>query len=322
MNFQNYLRIISLLVIFLAGCSPLSQPFKPNKSKLGNSLVKYDLGNDVAINKVKGTSPEMGVLLSQAVANQLIQNNIIAYLGDRGSSPYVLDGRVEGWRGGDATAPPLVVRWTLRKKNGEIVGVYIYKVTGSGHDWNYNPELFLDNIGKTTASVVFNKIAVRPIEIFSKVDTKKSIWVKSVRNAPGDGNIALVRAIKYALSDSGTNIVESQKNADLILSGEVAVTSPVSGLQQVEILWNLNHRGGGRIGQLRQKNSMTAGTLDEKWGGVALDIAFAAIRAIQKMSKNTFGPTKKKEERDRLNAIKFKPQDTNVKIPLPSLSPE
>jgi hypothetical protein len=60
----------------------------------------------------------------------------------------------------------------------------------------------------------------------------------------------------------------------------VTVTPPVSGKQKVSIAWTLRRADGDQIGEVKQENAVTAGSLDKVWGLTAYDAANAAAAGI------------------------------------------
>ena len=282
---NNIIFVGYLTLITLSGCGSLPKPFKPMKENSQNILVEYRVNNDIAVTVIDGAPDSMGKLLSRYIADQFVKNNLISYIGDRGSSEYILSGRVEGWRGGAATAPPLRLIWHLKDRYGSILKEYVYEVYGTEYEWNYEFSKIAKVIAKKISHAVMQVVPSDTDPAFYKLAFDKYLWVADVSDAPGDGNNSLKLSIKTVLSDSGVKIVDDKQKASVFLSGLVSVGPTFFNNQKVKILWLLKTSDGFEIGRARQRSTVSAGSLDGEWGEMSDTIAIAASRGLIKILK-------------------------------------
>lgn len=311
-----------LFFITLFGCGPLPKPFRPVEGKPQNVLVEYRVNNDIAVSVVHGTPDVMGKLLSQYIADQFVKNNLISYVGDRGSSQYILYGRVQGWRGGTASAPPLRLLWLLTDRQGNILKEYLYQVYGTEYEWNYEFSKMAKMIAKKISHAVMQEVPNDIDPAFDKIVSDKYLWIGDVANAPGDGNSSLKLSIKTVLRDFGVKIVNDVKKANVFLSGIVSIKPTILNNQRVKILWLLKTPDGYEIGRARQISSVSAGTLEGKWGRMAETISAAAAGGLIKIlkidqSKNLAVEYKKKLE---IPALDYKSK--GMVVPRQGLAPD
>jgi len=108
------------------------------------------------------------------------------------------------------------------------------------------------------------------------------VWINTVKNAPGDGNQSLKRAIKAVIKGAGLIVARDKRYAEFVLDTVVNVGPPDNdNLQRVEIVWTVSTTDDREIGKATQKNLVRAGTFAAAWGEVAVIVAEAALKGIQ-----------------------------------------
>ena len=116
---------------------------------------------------------------------------------------------------------------------------------------------------------------------------KPIIWgrpaflIKPVMGAPGNGNRELTTAIKKALRARDLTISDDPRQAGYVVSGKVTVSDPVNGRQRTSIVWTVKTLNGQEVGRAVQENAVRAGSLDGRWGRVAVIVAKAAADGIE-----------------------------------------
>ncbi len=104
----------------------------------------------------------------------------------------------------------------------------------------------------------------------------RRVRVAGVSGAPGDGDTALAGAVRRALLRLGARIVGAEGESDYQIAGQVDLTPPSGGRQEITIRWVVNGADGSELGDVVQRNAIRAGALDRPWGAVAGVIAAAA----------------------------------------------
>jgi len=101
-----------------------------------------------------------------------------------------------------------------------------------------------------------------------------------VTGSPGRGNDELYIAMRKVLRDAGWPVVKKPGKTTLSISGQVALTAPKSGMQQVKLAWAVTLPTGKVLGTVRQANDVPAGSLNKGWGQTAGYAAEAAAEGI------------------------------------------
>ena len=105
---------------------------------------------------------------------------------------------------------------------------------------------------------------------------RRRVRVVGVSGAPGDGDTALAGALRRALLRLGARIAGAEGESDYQIAGQVEMTPPSVGRQEITIRWVVNGADGSELGVVAQRNAIRAGALDRPWGAVAGVIAAAA----------------------------------------------
>jgi hypothetical protein len=109
------------------------------------------------------------------------------------------------------------------------------------------------------------------------------ILVKTVDGAPGDGNQALMLAIKQALRVRDFMVTEDPRQAVFLIDGRVEIAPPANGRQRAKVVWTVSTVSGGQVGRAIQENTIPAGSLNGAWGQVAAMVANAAAEGVEEL---------------------------------------
>ena len=107
--------------------------------------------------------------------------------------------------------------------------------------------------------------------------------VQPVQGAPGDGRISLTNALRQELKKNGVALSQHKVAGGYIVRGQVRLSKPSNGQQNVQIIWNVYDGQGNRVGTVSQKNSIPTGSLNGAWGPTAEAAASAAAKGIVKL---------------------------------------
>ncbi len=109
----------------------------------------------------------------------------------------------------------------------------------------------------------------------------RQLYVRTVDGAPGDGRNALPSALTYLLKQHGYTVTtDPQASGTITLAGTVTVDPAKAGQQHVKIAWHVLKPDGTDVGQVSQENDVPPGTLDGKWGEIAMAVALAGVDDI------------------------------------------
>ena len=109
------------------------------------------------------------------------------------------------------------------------------------------------------------------------------ILVKTVEGAPGDGNQALMLAIKQSLRVRDFMVTEDPRQAVFLIEGRVEIAPPANGRQRAKVVWTVTTVSGGQVGRAVQENAIPAGSLNGAWGQVATMVANAAADGVEEL---------------------------------------
>lgn len=106
------------------------------------------------------------------------------------------------------------------------------------------------------------------------------VEIAPVTGAPGDGNVSLTRQMKTHLARLGPLLQDKPDGADFVVQGNVRMV-PIPGHQQrVEIQWVVKKPDGEERGKVVQLNDIPAGSLDHYWADVADVVATEAAGGV------------------------------------------
>jgi hypothetical protein len=270
-------RFLALGVLaLLAACQPLPQPFQPSAQEKGAAVAMLPKDtHGISILEISGLPSALSGPLRAAIAQRLRDEDIPAAvdIGHRGA--FLLRG--------EASLTPLSpqeeevqIAWFLVPPDGGDVRM-INRRDAIPRGQAQNPTIpQLDRIarGVTTALVPMLNPTVAEAQGVRGV----SVW--GVDGAPGDGKLALKRALEFILRENGVPIVERDTPEALVVSGTVSLAKPVSGVQLIRLRWVLLMPDGSELGTVEQENQIPAGSLDNNWGEAAIFAAEGAFEGL------------------------------------------
>ena len=108
----------------------------------------------------------------------------------------------------------------------------------------------------------------------------KVVAVVPVEGSPGAGNGELTEAMRRALKSAGWPVVEAPRADALVVRGHVDLAQASGASQKVALRWVIETPQGKSLGDVKQANSVPAGSLDAGWGPAAAAVADAASPGI------------------------------------------
>ena len=110
-----------------------------------------------------------------------------------------------------------------------------------------------------------------------------AVAVTSVKGSPGRGNAELTRAMRDVLETAGWPVLPSPRKDALTITGKVELGGVINGQQTVRLTWVVARPDGQVLGDLKQENTVEAGSLDQGWGENAGFVTEAAAEGIFKL---------------------------------------
>ena len=168
------------------------------------------------------------------------------------------------------------IRWRLTAPSGDVVSEFVQLVRGSRQDWEEGDPALGRVIGSGAVGPILGSIGGAGQAAAEAPAALRRVRIAGVSGAPGDGDTALADAVRRALLRHGARVVGADGESDYQIVGQVDVTPPSGGRQDITIRWVVNGADGSELGDVVQRNAIRAGALDQPWGAVAGVIAAAA----------------------------------------------
>ena len=309
--FRSRRRAISLALSFilcvaLAACGDLPRPFQPaDKSTQAWSAPGDVAWGSIVVPPIGGLPAEQSEALVEEVVEALQLRDVpaSAHAGGRGS--IVLAGHVSVAAG--------KLRWSLIGPDG---------VTALRFE---EPRLDAPSIGKAAADLeaIATRAAGRVAAVLkppAAEDPSRPIQVpvvvETVRGAPGDGGVALARAMRHSLARVGVTVANAPNENNLTLQGWVRVVrdDTVADSATVTITWDVLHPDGTRLGTITQSNRVDAHRLTGTWGILPRLVARAGAPGIAQLLEQPV--VRRVAEAQRQKALSEPPTRALTQAPL------
>jgi uncharacterized lipoprotein YmbA len=269
--------LLAALLLALAACQPLPHPFEDSAPPPNSPLMTPPDSAGIVVLPVAGAPGTTARDLADAMATALQDNDIPAGTGARNRGSYVLQGRATT-RGMPDGRMQVTVAWEMTGPDGKVTGQQQASTVMTASAWLDGGAGIADLVSPAApplAKLIESNIPA-PVP-----GSDPLIAVHQATGAPGDGSQALATAMSAALRRVQVSLADFPGAVpNYVVEVQVAVAPPVSGKQKVSIDWTLNRPDGSQVGQVKQENAVTAGSLDKVWGLTAYDAANAAASGI------------------------------------------
>ena len=275
MRFRTSLPAAYLLAFALVACGELPQPFATDASELNpaDSLQPIDAAGIVVT--VEGGAAADAAALASAIAQALREREVPATTsaGNEGSLSLVAEVTDAGG--------VLAARWSLSGPDDAAMGGFEQRLTPA----EIGDQRALALRASEAAAAVIGLLgdAAR-----GNQTTEPPVFVVlPVAGAPGDGPVALMKAMEMALASGGARLAEEPGPGVFVVSGEVSVTEDSAESQRLAVLWEVHDPEGKRLGTVAQENSVPTGRLEGRWGSLAAAIASGGADGVRNLVRRT-----------------------------------
>ncbi len=257
------------LLLLVAGCQPLPQPFAHN-GDVDKQLLALPDYPGVIVLPVSDAPDPTAAMLAEAVAAKLRDANVPASTSGGNKHSMFLQGRVED----DGITAQIV--WELFDPDGGVIDGRVQPLNSTPMAaWQTADPSLMEKLGGGIGPEIASMVQVAaPIERIGL-----QIAVPVVAGAPGDGDSSLASAIRQQLVAAGVQVLPPTPEL-AGLRGRVSVIPADAGFEEVRIDWVFLDPDGRESGVVAQANRVPTGSLDGAWGGVAQLVAEAAVPAI------------------------------------------
>jgi hypothetical protein len=220
------------------------------------------------------------VALAEAVAAAFARHDVIATTGAGNLRSWLLTAVAETAPAAASTDQLDVrIRWSLADTKGTEQGRFDQRRRVPAAAWRAGDAPLLAELAEAAATA----LAPRLGDGNAPGLTPRILTVHSVVGAPGDGNIALRRALAFALEKRGYRLSDEIAPDGIIITGTVRITPRGAAGDDVAIIWTALGPDGATLGTVDQQNRVPAGSLSGTWGIAAIEVAGAATPGIARL---------------------------------------
>ncbi len=272
-------RLSLLLVLLLASCGDLPEPFLGNPGAAGRILAQPPTPR-------LAVPPPANALLPDGASRQFA-SALAAGLQAQEVPAVAEKVRANDWQlltTAETRGSTIVPIFSVVNPKGEDKG----RTEGSPvptQAWATATPQILEQAANDAApkitdllnSIQTAVLRADPNSLYNRV---AKVQVAQVTGAPGDGNVSLTKQIKTHLAALGPLVQDTASGADFIVQGNVRMTPIGGGQQRVEIQWSVKVPSGDERGKVVQLNDVPVGSLDHYWADVAVAVATEAAGGI------------------------------------------
>lgn len=294
--------LVLVLVLLLAGCAAITEPFgiedpfaipQPFQGVARNNEMLQPAVSgitSVLVETPKGLDPEFATELQRKLIRDLDDRDIGAVT-EPMDGTWVLKSRAAVVSTADDKGPKRnVVIWRLFDPAHALKTEFSVEYSGTGVE-DVVPRLpdLARQVGDNVLAAVTpagTSVSAGLSDTVAQADTASTsddIGIGSINGAPGDGNLALARALQAALPQRGFKVAADASKSPWRVQCVVTVQKMSAKLDKVTIVWSLLNNQSKVAGTLKQENPVPHGSLGKSWGPVAAYAAEGAADGVQQI---------------------------------------
>ena len=269
------LALVLILCVALAACGDLPRPFQPTDKSTQAWTVPGDVAwGSILVPPIGGLPAQQSAALVDEVVKALRLRDVPASTHASGRGSIVLVGRVSVAAG--------KLRWSLIAPYGETALRFEEPSPGVPTSDATAPDLaaVAERAAVRVAAVLKPPTAADPDR-----PPRVPVAIETVHGAPGDGGMALARAMRHSLTRIGITVVDAPEDGSLTIQGWVSVArdDTTADNATVTIAWDVLHPDGSRLGTITQSNRVGAHQLTGTWGVLPRLVARAGAPGIAQL---------------------------------------
>ena len=271
-----------VLCLALAACGDLPRPFQPAEKSLEAWSAPGDIAwGSILVPPIAGLPQPQSAELADEVVAALQVRDVPAstHAGGRGS--IVLAGQI--------SAVTRKLRWTLVTPDGETALRFEDPSLDAARIDESAPDLAA--IAARAARRITDALEP-PIAEDERTRPAVPVVLEAVHGAPGDGGIALARAMRHSLARIGVAVDDDRKDDAHLILGRVSVARDDAATDDaaLTIAWDVLQPDGTRLGIVTQSNRVSAAQLTGAWGPLARIVARAGAPGIAQLLEHAPPP--------------------------------
>jgi hypothetical protein len=264
-----------LLLLLLAACGDLPEPFLGNPGATGRVLAQPPTPRLAVPPPGNALLPDAASRqFADALAAGLQEQEVPAVAARAGRNDWQLVASAEQHDGN--VVPSFRVLDPKGQDKGSAEGSPV-----PAQVWAAAAADTLDQTARDAAPKISKLLTsiqhADPNSLYNRI---AKVQVARVTGAPGDGDDSLTKQMKEHLAALGPMVQDDAAGADFVVQGDVRMV-PIPGNQQrVEIQWSVKAPNGDERGKVVQLNEIPAGSLDHYWADVAVVVATEAAGGV------------------------------------------
>ena len=271
-----------VLCVALAACGDLPRPFQPAEKSLQAWSAPGDVAwGSILVLPIAGLPQPRSAALADEVVTALQLRDVPAstYAGGRGS--IVLAGQV--------SAVTRKLTWALVTPDGETALRFEEPLLDAARLDESTPDLAAI---ATRAARRITDALEPPIADNEHAQPAVPVVLEAVDGAPGDGGIALARAMRHSLARIGVAVADDGRDNSHLILGRVSVARDEDATDDaaLTIAWDVLQPDGTRLGTVTQSNRVPAAQLTGAWGALARIVARAGAPGIARLLEHAAAP--------------------------------
>ena len=273
---------VLVLCVALAACGDLPRPFQPAEKSTQAWSAPGDLAwGSILVPPIAGLPPHQSAALADEIVEALQVRDVPASTRTGGRGSIVLAGQV--------SVVTRKLKWTLVTPDGETALRFEEPLLDAARLDETAPDM------AAIAARAARRITAAlepPVAADAVARAASPVILEAVHGAPGDGGVALARAMRHSLARIGLAVAHDSEDDRHLISGRVSVAGDETATDgaTLTIAWDVLQPDGTRLGTVTQSNRVSAEQLTGAWGALAGIVARAGAPGIAQLLAHVEAP--------------------------------
>ena len=265
---------VLVLCVALAACGDLPRPFQPAEKSTQAWSAPGDIAwGSVLVPPIAGLPPPQSAALADEIVEALHVRDVPASTHASGRGSIVLAGQVSAVTG--------KLRWSLVTPDGETALRFEEALLVAARLDEKAPDM------AAIAARAARRLTAAlepPVADDAVARAASPVVLEAVHGAPGDGGVALARAMRHSLARIGIAVADDSEDDRHLILGRVSLARDETATDDatLTIAWDVLQPDGTRLGTVTQSNHVSAEQLTA-WGALAGIVARAGAPGIAQL---------------------------------------
>ena len=273
---------VLVLCVALAACGDLPRPFQPAEKSTQAWSAPGDLAwGSILVQPIAGLPPPQSAALADEIVEALQVRDVPASTRTGGRGSIVLAGQI--------SVVTRKLKWALVTPDGETAFRFEEPLLDAARLDETAPDM------AAIAARAARRITAAlepPVAADAVARAAVPVVLEAVHGAPGDGGVALARAMRHSLARIGIAVADDSEDDRHLISGRVSLARDETATDgaTLTIAWDVLQPDGTRLGTVTQSNRVSAEQLTGAWGALAGIVARAGAPGIAQLLAHVEAP--------------------------------